>query len=377
MIGHKFIWVFLVFFVFLTGCTGGLLSLSEEDEVKVGEQVSKQIEKEHKLWDNPQALARVVRLGDEMARQAERKFKYSFKLLDMKEENAFALPGGFIYVTSGLMKSELTDDQLAGVMAHEITHVDHRHYAGRFKREQTQNIIAVAVMILTKGGSQDVLKGASILNDLVFESHYSRAQEADADDGAVKMMVRVGRNPYAMADLFESWKQKKTGSNWIPNWARSHPAYDERISRIREQAKLHGAVPPAAGSAPPPRPVTTPSAEQEKGFANETPAPVPTPATAPGAPGKPALEGYRVKGVRKESTWLLQAMGPNPIKTVEYRLLDGNGNSLASAVTSAPPFAEEIKAPIQVVFVKVIVTEQGGKSEFMIPTDRIEWVSEL
>ena len=219
----------------LTGCNPkGLVSTNQE--VDIGRQASQQVESQYKVNKDPQLNALVNNLGQTLVACSDRQdIKYTFKILDIKDVNAFSLPGGWIYVNKGLIdETKGNNDELAGVIAHEIGHVAARHHAAMMGRELQASIL---IGTLTKG---DVTTLANIAANITL-LRWSRKQEYEADKLGIKEMWRCrNKDPQAynaqgLVDFFGTLqaKQKKEPSKFEQILA-THPVTSERIKRAQE-----------------------------------------------------------------------------------------------------------------------------------------------
>src|SRR5262245_25688084 len=119
----------------------GLFKLSEADEIAIGQQASAEVDKKEKILDNPTLTALVDRIGQALVQKSGRSnIKYQFKIVDSPEVNAFALPGGFIYVNRGLIEASTSENELAGCLAHEVNHVVARHSAKQIQRAKMTEV---------------------------------------------------------------------------------------------------------------------------------------------------------------------------------------------------------------------------------------------
>ncbi|HUV05737.1 MAG TPA: M48 family metalloprotease [Armatimonadota bacterium] len=192
-----------------------------DEEVKIGREAAEQVAKESKFTDNAALAQRVEAIGSAIAKVAvERevpaaygkstlaKFNYSFKVIEDKDVNAFALPGGFIYVNTGLFNFVHSDDELAGVIAHEIAHVAH-HHAMHFLKVQQRQMLGLAVAVLVgaaAGASGEDLGGIAYLANLINIarlSDYGMDAEFDADRTAVAYLAETKYNPVGILTLME------------------------------------------------------------------------------------------------------------------------------------------------------------------------------
>ena len=202
------------------GC--GLTAVSREEEIQMGRQTATQIEREHKTREDE----KVTRLGQKMAAVSDRPdYPYRFRVIEQKEINAFALPGGPVYVTSKMMEFvKGHDDQLAALLGHEVTHVARRHAAQQIQR---QAWLGIGIQILTRG----TLQTAALLAANLEELGYSRQHEREADRYGAVYLVRAGMDPDPVAALMERMAAEEKGSTL--GFLRTHPGGNERARLLR------------------------------------------------------------------------------------------------------------------------------------------------
>lgn len=229
----------LVILIF-TGC--GYTELSTEEEVILGEQIALEVESYYDLYRDPVQCERVERIGKDLTKFTTRPFLYRFKILDSDEINAFAIPGGYIYIYKGLLDMGLSDDQLAAVMAHEITHIEAFHIAQFYERMKKRELFYTIAVLATGGAAYEPIRILSYLDAYVFEPKYSRTNEKECDISGVHMLIHSGRDPYEFPRLFEMWEKEKLDSGWLPGWMKSHPDFIARINYIEEEISLQSAL---------------------------------------------------------------------------------------------------------------------------------------
>ena len=213
----------------LTGCRG--TTWSKREEVRIGQQVAAEVEKAYKLDPDPAVQQRVQTIGQRLVAVAgDKDFQYSFKVLDSKEINAFALPGGPIYVFRGLIdKVGNDDDMLAGVLAHEMAHVNRRHANKQYTQGLWRGIV---IALATKGTVQDIAQ----ITDALLQLRYSRQHEYEADRLAVEYAYKAGYDPHGMLRFLEMLQQEeKIGNRWVETNLRTHPFSDRRAAEVRKQ----------------------------------------------------------------------------------------------------------------------------------------------
>ena len=211
------------------------IRLSPEQEIALGRQLAPQMAAQMGGLSRNEAGERVKRVGARIVAQsaaAQSSYKYDFYLLaDRKTVNAFALPGGQVFVTEALLGLLTREDELAGVLGHEVGHVLARHSAEQMAKQQlTQNLIgAVAV----GSGSYDTAQLAQLAGGLI-NMKYGRDDELEADRLGLRLMREAGYDPRAMISVMQKL-EKASGGGRQPEFASTHPSPANRIERIKEQ----------------------------------------------------------------------------------------------------------------------------------------------
>jgi len=219
--------------------------MDEPTEIAEGRKAHEAVMKEYTALDNPQVQAYVNDLGQRLAKQSHRaQLQWTFTVLDSPEVNAFALPGGYVYVTRGIMAYMESEADLAGVMGHEIGHVTARHGAQRATRQQTAGIGVLAATVLGAVlGVGDVANQVSQSVAAGYIASYSRDQESQADQLGAEYLVRNRYNPKNMVEVIQVLKRQEqfaadtakaegrnaSGGN---DWLASHPSNDQRLRDI-------------------------------------------------------------------------------------------------------------------------------------------------
>jgi predicted Zn-dependent protease len=226
--------------VTVTGCavnpaTGQrqFILISESEEIQMGRDADGPITESLGLYESDELQAAVSNIGNELASRSERaQLPWSFKLVDDPMVNAFALPGGFIFVTRGIMAALNSEAELAGVLGHEIGHVTARHSASQMSRQQLQQIGLGVGSIL----SSDVASVAGVLSVGLglLNMRYSRGDESQSDELGVRYMTRAGYDPNALVGVFQTLGLSMGGEGRVPGWASTHPDPVNREEDIRE-----------------------------------------------------------------------------------------------------------------------------------------------
>ncbi|HEX8550077.1 MAG TPA: M48 family metallopeptidase [Abditibacteriaceae bacterium] len=231
----------LVLALFLSVCAAspqtahaGLFSISPDKERKMGADAAKQIESQARIVRGPVADW-VEAIGSRLAATSDKEFKYSFKVIDSPEVNAFALPGGYIYVYTGLRKVAQTDDELAAVLAHEITHSEKHHYAQQYKKASKRGLLfGVGAAI---AGLPNLAQQALGILDFSMTQKYGRSHESEADRLGMERMARAGFNPEGMVSLLTKLAAENGSSSRIDQWMSDHPEGKKRAAAAELQTK--------------------------------------------------------------------------------------------------------------------------------------------
>ena len=247
-------WLVLAGFV-MAGVGGGcavnpvsgmpeLTLISVEQEKQIGAEEAKKVEQQMGLLDDSQFVPYLNQLGQRLAEQSPRKdVTYQFHFVDMAEPNAFALPGGYVYVTRGLLALTNSEDELAGVVGHEIGHVAARHSVQRISKQAPSAVVFGIVSGITGlfvplvgnivGGIGDFAQS------LVF-SPYSRSQETEADKVGQEMAAKAGWDPAGLSSFLNTLGREvdlMSKEPRKPSFFDSHPATPDRVEKTTEHAK--------------------------------------------------------------------------------------------------------------------------------------------
>jgi len=243
----KFKLISLSFICLLLGCTtiynpaterNEIILIDSKSEVALGRNMDRQVRQKYEIVDDAAAISRLNRIGQKVAANCDRKdIAYHFSIIKDKEFNAFASPGGFIYVNSGLIEAA-TDDELACVVAHEIGHVAARHSVKRIQTVLGYQIVMSIALGLS--GAENVSSAVNVAFNVI-NLGYSRSDENLADKLSVKYAKRSGFNPYGMVTFFEKLRKEseRKGPRLQIEFLSSHPNIEERIKNVKNEiAKL-------------------------------------------------------------------------------------------------------------------------------------------
>jgi predicted Zn-dependent protease len=215
----------------------GINFYSIEKEIALGKQLAQQVERQARIINDPVIAEYVNRVGQNLVRNSDAKVPFTIKVIDSEEVNAFALPGGFFFVNSGLMLKADTEAELAGVMAHEIAHVAARHGTRAATKGELAQIGMIAASIAIPYGwtGYAALQGANLMIPLGFLT-FSRANEREADHLGLQYMYKAGYDPVAFVDFFEkieTLEKRKPGT--VAKVFSTHPQTDDRIKASQEE----------------------------------------------------------------------------------------------------------------------------------------------
>lgn len=227
-----FVTVFFQFFG-MPAAKAGLISTQEE--INLGKDTAQKLEEKYGLVQDPALQERVNQIGQRIVEVCDRKeLSYTFKVLDTNEINALAVPGGFIYLYRGLVDYMPSDDELAGVIAHEVGHVVKRHTVRQI--EKNMGISLLFNILFDNRGA--------MLQNLVFNAimaDYSRDDERQADELGFHYARQAGYNPYSMLLTLHKLKEKEGHAKY--GLFSSHPDTNSRIGRVEEYVRKAGIKP--------------------------------------------------------------------------------------------------------------------------------------
>jgi predicted Zn-dependent protease len=215
----------------------GVNFYSLEKEIALGKQLAQEVERQAKIIDDPIIAEYINRVGQNIVRNSDAKVPFTIKVLDSEEVNAFALPGGFFFVYSGLILKADSEAELAGVMAHEIAHVAARHGTRQATRGELAQIGMIAMSIAIPYGwtGYAIRQGAGLAIPMGF-LQFTKAFEREADYLGLQYLYKAGYDPIAFVDFFEkiqTLEKKKPGS--MAKVFSTHPMTDDRIKSAQTE----------------------------------------------------------------------------------------------------------------------------------------------
>jgi len=217
-------------------------SVSEDQEVTLGRQNAEEINAQLPIVTDPAVSSYIQNLGESIAKTTSRAdLDWHFYVVNIKQVNAFALPGGFVYVNRGLIESATQLDELTGTLGHEIGHVVERHSVKQMEKAQKANVGVAVVCTLTNVCNSGLGQAAVQVGGSAIFARYSRLDELQADSEAVVNVTRAGYNPQGIPDLFQVLlKEREYRPTQVEGWFASHPLEETRITRAKQLiATLH------------------------------------------------------------------------------------------------------------------------------------------
>ncbi len=208
---------------------------SLETEIRMGKQYAMMVENSVKLVPDPVVNEYVNRIGQNLVRNSDAKVPFTIKVIDSDEINAFALPGGFFYVNSGLILAADEEAELAGVMAHEISHVCARHAMRQMTRANLAQLATIPLIFVGGGIGYGIYEASGLALPLTFMK-FQRNFEAEADYLGLQYMYKTGYDPQAFISFFEkiqAKEKKKPGT--IAKAFASHPQTPDRIEASQQE----------------------------------------------------------------------------------------------------------------------------------------------
>jgi len=215
----------------------GLDMYSLETEIAMGKQAAQEVERTSKLVDDPIVVEYINRVGQNLVRNSDAKVPFTIKVIDSDVINAFALPGGFFYVNSGLILAADSEAELAGVMGHEIAHVCARHATKNATKMEIMQLATIPLILLGPGGwaGYGIYEGSQLALPLSYLK-FSRDDERQADYLGLQYMYKAGYDPNAFVSFFEKIEaEDKRNPGTIPKIFADHPPTPDRMEAAQRE----------------------------------------------------------------------------------------------------------------------------------------------
>ena len=215
----------------------GGCAISQQQEIEMGQQYAQQINAQLPIIADPEINRYINVLGDSIAHLTSRgDLDWHFYVVDSKEVNAFAVPGGYVYVNRGLIERATRMDQVAGVLGHEIGHVVRRHSVKQMEQQNTANIGVTLACVLTNVCNNQATQAAIQVGGAAVFAKFSRQDEAEADAEGVKNVIRAGIDPHGMVEMFQILlNERQTSPSTVDAWFATHPMEEDRIAAVSKQ----------------------------------------------------------------------------------------------------------------------------------------------
>lgn len=224
--------------------------LNNSEEAQIGRMIMRDIRNSGQVLEDPLVTEYLNDIGSRIAAQTnEGDHQFTFFAVNDRRINAFALPGGYVGVHTGLIEATRSEDELAGVLAHEIAHVTQRHIARAIHANSRQNILTTAMMlgaiiVAATGGDPQAVQGAMAVAQgtaIQQQINFTRSNEYEADRVGIAALADAGFDPYGMASFFEVISRQQTTSPEMraPEFMRTHPVTTARIAEARNRARSY------------------------------------------------------------------------------------------------------------------------------------------
>lgn len=217
------------------------ITLNADQEIAIGLRSAPQMAQQHGgLYPDQQLQTKIDQIGQKLVNSSiarQTPYQYDFHLLrDPNAVNAFALPGGQVFITYGLLKRLENEDQLAGVLGHEIAHVVGRHSAERIAKQDLTQGIVNGVLVGSDGGTGAAQTAAMIGN--LINMKYGREDELESDDLGVRFMIDAGYRPEELIGVMKILKEAAGGQR-VPEFQSTHPDPENRMEKIKEAIRKY------------------------------------------------------------------------------------------------------------------------------------------
>jgi beta-barrel assembly-enhancing protease len=208
--------------------------ISTQQELEMGQQYSAEINRQLPILNDAAVNNYINTLGRNIAARGQRQIPYRFYVVNAPQVNAFAVPGGHIYINRGLIERARNMSELAGVLAHEIGHVEHRHGVDQMERMQGANLALTAAYVLLGRAPTGLEEAAIGVGGQLYFARHSREAENEADATAVNLLVRANIDPNGLPSFFNvllEEQRRQPGS--VEQWFSTHPLTTDRVAHTQ------------------------------------------------------------------------------------------------------------------------------------------------
>ncbi|HXT16882.1 MAG TPA: M48 family metallopeptidase [Gemmatimonadaceae bacterium] len=221
----------------MTAMLLGACSISQQQEVQLGQEQAAQVSQQLPILNDPTINSYVNSLGQQIASHTSRAdLQWSFAVVNTDEVNAFALPGGFIYVNRGVLTRASNESELGAVLGHEIEHVVRRHSVKQMEQMQGANVGAGVLCALTNVCNSGLAQAGIQASGTLLFAKFGRDDEVQADEGGFQNEINAGLNPRGMLTFFEKLlaeEQQSNGGGATASWFSDHPGTQDRIADVQ------------------------------------------------------------------------------------------------------------------------------------------------
>ncbi len=212
--------------------------ISLEKEISIGNQIASEFEQTARLIDDPVVSEYVDRIGQNIVKHSDAKVPFHIKVVDTDEVNAFAFPGGYFYVNKGLILAADNESEMAGVMAHEISHVAARHATARMSKAQYLQLFAIPALFVGGYWAQMAIQNGMGLGLNLELMGITRDSEREADQLGIQYLWNSGYDPNSFVSFFEKLlEQEKSKPGRFSSWFRTHPSTEDRITAALDEQR--------------------------------------------------------------------------------------------------------------------------------------------
>ncbi len=213
--------------------------ISLEKEITIGAQIAAEFEQTARLVEDPVITEYVDRIGQNLVKHSDAKVPFHIKVVDTDEVNAFAFPGGYFYINKGVILAAENEAELAGVMAHEISHIIARHATRRMSKGQYLQLAAIPALFVGGYWAQMGIQNALGLGLNLELMGITRESEREADQLGIQYLWNTGYDPNAFVSFFEKMQeQEKSEPGGLAGWFRTHPSTDDRIAASLDEQRF-------------------------------------------------------------------------------------------------------------------------------------------
>lgn len=212
----------------------GACGISTQQEMQMGQEYSAEINRQLPMVNDASVNQYINNLGRSIAQYGNRQYNYNFYVVNASEINAFAVPGGHVYVNRGLIERTRNMSELAGVLAHEIAHVEHRHGIAQMEKMQGANLAVNLGYVLLGRAPSGVEQAAIGLGGTAYFASHSRAAENEADATAVSLLANSGIDPNGLTSFFGVLlSDQQRAPSAVERWFSTHPLTQDRMNNTQ------------------------------------------------------------------------------------------------------------------------------------------------